>query len=74
MSTVHLDPFATLGLVGQTPGGPDEDPEGTPSGGWQAPLFDPIAGEHAAGPPVTSAAGAVLPRYRPAPGRPRPAT
>lgn len=36
--------LATLDLVGQAPGGPDEDPEGFPFGGWQAPLIDEVAG------------------------------
>src|SRR5207245_776206 len=32
-------------LVGQAPGGPEEDPEGGfPFGGWQAPLMDEAAG------------------------------
>jgi dihydrofolate reductase len=43
---VHVDLFATLDLVGQAPGEPDEDPGGFPFGGWQAPLFDPTVGEH----------------------------
>ena len=30
-------------LVGQSPGGPDEDPAGFPYGGWQAPLMDEVA-------------------------------
>jgi dihydrofolate reductase len=46
MGTVHIDLFATLDLVGQAPGGPDEDTEGGfPFGGWQAPLFDEAGGE-----------------------------
>ena len=45
MGLVHIEMFATLDLVGQAPGGPDEDPEGGfPFGGWQAPLFDDVAG------------------------------
>jgi dihydrofolate reductase len=40
MGQIHLELFATLDLVGQAPGGPDEDPEGFPFGGWQAPLMD----------------------------------
>jgi dihydrofolate reductase len=44
MGLIHLELFATLDLVGQAPGGPDEDPEGFPFGGWQAPLFDEVAG------------------------------
>ena len=41
---IHLALFATLDLVGQAPGGPDEDPKGFPFGGWQAPLFDEVSG------------------------------
>ncbi|MEV4276289.1 dihydrofolate reductase family protein [Actinoplanes xinjiangensis] len=49
MGTIHLDLFATLDLVGQAPGGPDEDTEGGfPFGGWQAPLFDQSGGEQVA--------------------------
>ena len=45
MGLVHLELFATLDLVGQAPGGPEEDPEGGfPYGGWQAPLMDEVAG------------------------------
>jgi len=44
MGLIHLELFATLDLVGQAPGGPDEDPEGFPFGGWQAPLLDEISG------------------------------
>ncbi|MFD9736405.1 dihydrofolate reductase family protein [Umezawaea sp. NPDC059074] len=44
MGLIHLELFATLDLVGQAPGGPDEDPEGFPFGGWQAPLMDEVAG------------------------------
>ena len=40
MGTIHIDLFATLDLVGQAPGDPEEDPDGFPFGGWQAPLFD----------------------------------
>ncbi|MDR7276669.1 dihydrofolate reductase family protein [Catenuloplanes atrovinosus] len=45
MGIVHIDLFATLDLVGQAPGGPHEDPEGFPFGGWQAPLSDETTGE-----------------------------
>jgi dihydrofolate reductase len=46
MGLIHIELFATLDLVGQAPGGPEEDPEGGfPFGGWQAPLMDDVAGE-----------------------------
>jgi len=45
MGLIHIELFATLDLVGQAPGGPDEDPEGFPFGGWQAPLMDEVAGQ-----------------------------
>ncbi|MFC7616361.1 dihydrofolate reductase family protein [Actinokineospora soli] len=45
MGLIHIVMFATLDLVGQAPGGPDEDPEGFPFGGWQAPLLDDVSGE-----------------------------
>jgi dihydrofolate reductase len=44
MGTIQIELFATLDLVGQAPGGPDEDPIGFPFGGWQAPLTDEVAG------------------------------
>ncbi|MCL3861128.1 dihydrofolate reductase family protein [Actinotalea sp. K2] len=44
MGLVHIELFATLDLVGQSPGRPDEDPLGFPFGGWQAPLLDDVAG------------------------------
>ena len=44
MGLIHVELFATLDLVGQAPGGPDEDPDGFPFGGWQAPLLDEVAG------------------------------
>ncbi len=45
MGLIHIELFATLDLVGQAPGGPEEDPEGGfPFGGWQAPLMDDVAG------------------------------
>lgn len=44
MGHIHLELFATLDLVGQAPGGPDEDPVGFPFGGWQAPLVDEVSG------------------------------
>ncbi|MEU3460453.1 dihydrofolate reductase family protein [Streptomyces sp. NPDC006733] len=44
MGLIHIEMFATLDLVGQAPGGPEEDPEGFPFGGWQAPLMDEESG------------------------------
>ncbi len=45
MGLITIEMFATLDLVGQAPGGPEEDPEGGfPFGGWQAPLMDDVAG------------------------------
>ena len=45
MGLIHIELFATLDLVGQAPGGPDEDRDGGfPFGGWQAPLMDEVAG------------------------------
>jgi len=44
MGLVHIEMFATLDLVGQAPGGPEEDPEGFSFGGWQAPLTDAVSG------------------------------
>ncbi|MBB1255391.1 dihydrofolate reductase family protein [Streptomyces alkaliterrae] len=44
MGLVHIELFTTLDLVGQAPGGPDEDPSGFPFGGWQAPLLDEVTG------------------------------
>ncbi|WP_425954006.1 dihydrofolate reductase family protein [Xylanimonas sp. McL0601] len=45
MGLIEIELFATLDLVGQAPGGPEEDPEhGFPFGGWQAPLLDDVAG------------------------------
>ena len=45
MGQIHLELFATLDLVGQAPGGPDEDPSGGFGfGGWQAPLMHEEAG------------------------------
>ncbi|GAA0457017.1 dihydrofolate reductase [Actinoplanes capillaceus] len=46
MGTIHIDLFATLDLVGQAPGGRDEDPGGFPYGGWQFSQPDEIVGEH----------------------------
>ena len=47
MGLIHIEMFATLDLVGQAPGGPDEDPVGFPFGGWQAPLMDEVSGAQA---------------------------
>ncbi|OBF13619.1 dihydrofolate reductase family protein [Mycobacterium sp. ACS4331] len=44
MGLIHIEMFATLDLVGQAPGGPDEDPDGFTFGGWQAPLIDEVSG------------------------------
>src|SRR3712207_391651 len=44
MGQIVIELFATLDLVGQAPGGPDEDPDGFPFGGWQAPLLDEVSG------------------------------
>lgn len=48
MGLIHLELFATLDLVGQAPGGPDEDPAGFSFGGWQAPLVDEVSGAQVA--------------------------
>src|SRR3954452_24664905 len=45
MGQIHIELFATLDVVGQALGGPDEDPEGFPFGDWQAPVMDEFAGE-----------------------------
>ena len=46
MGLIQIELFATLDLVGQAPGGPEEDSDGDfPFGGWQAPLMDEVAGE-----------------------------
>jgi hypothetical protein len=37
MGLIDIELFATLDLVGQAPGGPEEDPVAFPFGGWQAP-------------------------------------
>jgi dihydrofolate reductase len=44
MGQIHIEMFATLDLVAQAPGGPDEDPDGFDFGGWQAPLIDDVSG------------------------------
>lgn len=48
MGLIDIELFATLDLVGQGPGGPDEDPIGFRFGGWQAPLMDDVAGAQVA--------------------------
>ncbi|HET8929329.1 MAG TPA: dihydrofolate reductase family protein [Acidimicrobiales bacterium] len=49
MGIIHIDEFTTLDGVAQAPGGPEEDAEnGFTFGGWQAPLFDDVAGEQIA--------------------------
>lgn len=48
MGRIHIELFATLDLVAQSPGSPDEDPEGFTFGGWQAPLLDEVAGAQVA--------------------------
>ena len=45
MGLIHIEMFATLDLVAQAPGGPEEDPEGFDFGGWQAPLIDEVSGQ-----------------------------
>ena len=44
MGLIYIEMFATLDLVGQSPGGPDEDPAGFPFGGWQVPLLNEVTG------------------------------
>ncbi|MGW0158081.1 dihydrofolate reductase family protein [Mycobacterium sp. NPDC003323] len=45
MGVIDIELFTTLDLVGQAPGGPDEDRErGFAFGGWQAPLIDEVSG------------------------------
>ena len=44
MGHIEIELFATLDLVAQAPGGPDEDPVAFTFGGWQAPLLDDVAG------------------------------
>ncbi|MGU3498859.1 dihydrofolate reductase family protein [Mycobacterium sp. C31M] len=48
MGLIDIELFATLDLVGQAPGGPDEDPIGFGFGGWQAPLVNETAGAQVA--------------------------
>ncbi|EID08930.1 dihydrofolate reductase family protein [Mycolicibacterium phlei] len=45
MGLIYLELFATLDLVGQAPGAPEEDSDnGFAFGGWQAPLVDEVTG------------------------------
>lgn len=45
MGLIDIELFTTLDLVGQAPGGPEEDAEhGFAFGGWQAPLIDEVSG------------------------------
>ncbi|GGG10530.1 deaminase reductase [Rhodococcoides trifolii] len=45
MGLITIETFATLDLVGQAPGGPEEDPSDSfPFGGWQVPLMDEVSG------------------------------
>lgn len=44
MGIIQIELFSTLDLVGQSPGGPDEDPDGFPYGGWQVPLLNEVSG------------------------------
>lgn len=44
MGLIHIELFTTLDLVGQSPGGADEDPVGFAFGGWQAPMVDEVTG------------------------------
>ncbi|SDU88920.1 Dihydrofolate reductase [Microlunatus sagamiharensis] len=45
MGLIHIEMFATLDLVAQAPGGPEEDTAGGFAyGGWQAPLLDEVSG------------------------------
>ena len=48
MGLITLELFATLDLVAQSPGSPEEDPENFPFGGWQAPLLDQVSGAQVA--------------------------
>ncbi|PWD49671.1 deaminase [Serinibacter arcticus] len=49
MGEIHIELFATLDLVGQAPGGPEEDPDGGFTfGGWQAPHLDDVSGAQVA--------------------------
>ncbi|RHA37742.1 dihydrofolate reductase family protein [Cellulomonas rhizosphaerae] len=46
MGRLHIDLFVTLDGVAQAPGAPEEDQsDGFPFGGWQAPLMDDLVGQ-----------------------------
>src|SRR5213078_1287977 len=72
MGLIHIELFATLDLVGQSPGGPDEDPVGFPFGGWQAPLLDEVAGAQV-GAAYEGTDALLLGRREPEPGADPPA-
>lgn len=44
MGIIAIELFTTLDLVGQAPGGPEEDPEDFAFGGWQVPLLNEVSG------------------------------
>ncbi|SCG41551.1 dihydrofolate reductase family protein [Micromonospora humi] len=44
MGVIQIELFTTLDFVAQSPGSPDEDPDGFAFGGWQAPLLDEVSG------------------------------
>ncbi|NNU28582.1 dihydrofolate reductase family protein [Isoptericola sediminis] len=48
MGIIQIELFATLDLVGQSPGRPNEDPDDFPFGGWQAPVIDDVTGSQIA--------------------------
>ena len=68
MGLIDIELFATLDLVGQAPGGPEEDPVGFPFGGWQAPLLDEVAGAQVGaayvGPDLAGAVREIRDRHR----------
>lgn len=49
MGIIQIELFTTLDLVGQSPGGPDEDPDGFDFGGWQVPLLNETSGAQVVG-------------------------
>lgn len=44
MGIIQIELFSTLDLVGQAPGGREEDPDGFSFGGWQVPLLNEVSG------------------------------